>query len=186
MGGQEWMTRAEVTKLLLLVASYGGRTLGQVDAARWQHDLRGVTAGECETAILAHAATDPTGITPAAILARIRAARRATEARTPRAVADPAAERARFAAAGERGMAVLREQMGWSLAPDHRAALRRPCPVPGCHASVGVGCRRTGAGRSGRAEARDLRSRVHPSRLNPVMTDTTPVPASVVPSGVSS
>lgn len=168
------MSRAQVVGLLTLTASFTRRPVGEMDVLRWQQDLAGYTPGECEAAIYAHAKTDPQGIRPSVIIARIKQARRATEARTPRAAADPAAERERFAAAGARGIAAVYAAMGWTHVPERSAGLSRQCPLESCRAAPGVPCQRLGRNRGGRAQSRDPHTGLHPARLTaPTNTETT-------------
>jgi hypothetical protein len=161
------------------VSSFTRRPFGEMDALRWQQDLAGYAHGECEAAVYAHAKHDRNGITPTVIVARIKQARRATEARTPRAAANPVAERARFAAAGARGIAGVYAAMGWTHIPERSAALARQCPLESCGAKPGARCQRLGRNRGGRAQSRDPRTGLHPARL----ADPADA-AAVVPSGV--
>ena len=168
------MSRAQVVSLLTVVASHTRRPVGEMDVLRWQHDLAGYGPLECEAAIIAHAKTDPQGIRPSVIVARIKQARRAKEARTPRVSADPAAERQRFAAAGSRGMAAVYAAMGWSHIPERSEGLSRQCPLESCRAAPGARCQRVGRNRGdGRAQSRDPRTGLHPARLAaPTTTDS--------------
>ena len=173
------MTRTDVTRLLTLTSSFSRRPMGEVDLLRWQHDLAGYGLTECEAAIYAHAKTNPDGITPTVIIARIKQARRAKEARTLRVVGDPKAERARFAAAGSRGIAAVYAAMGWEHIPERSAALARQCPLESCGAKPGARCQRLGRSRGGRAQSRDPRTGLHPARL------ADPVEPAAVEAGVS-
>lgn len=160
------MSRAEVSTLLGLIASYGGQAdvVGEAAVTAWREALAGYSLGECTAAVLAHAQTSPHRITPADLIGRIRGARRA---RMERAVvrelaARPGRQQAEQAA--RRGMDALYAVMRWQRSDDRDAALTVACPVEGCRAPAKVPCRRTGRNARGRPESRDLLTRAHPSR----------------------
>lgn len=158
------MSRAEVSTLLGLIASYDRRTdLGESAVIAWGQALAGYSLGECTAATLAHAKTSSQPITPAEVIGRVRSARRA---RMEREVVhrSPPADHERAAQSRRRAMAAIYGQMGWKRSTDHLAALTVACPVAGCLSAAGISCRRTGAGRKGRPESRDLLTNVHPSR----------------------
>jgi hypothetical protein len=159
------MSRAEVSTLLGLIASYGGASdvVGEAAVTAWREALAGFSLGECTAAVLAHAQTSPHRITPHDLIGRIRGARRA---RMERAVvrelaARPGGHQAQRAA--RRGIEAVYAAMRWQRA-DRDAALSVPCPVEGCRAPVKVACRRSGRNPRGRPESRDLLTRAHPSR----------------------
>ncbi len=158
------MSRAEVQVLLGLIASYDPRAdVGDAAVSAWQVALAGCVLGECQAAVIAHAQTSPHRITPADLIARIREARRTrADRQVVRSLAQHDRERA--AAAGRRGIVAVYAAMGWERNGDLAAAFDVACPVDGCRALPGAPCRRSGASRTGRPEARDLAARVHPSR----------------------
>lgn len=158
------MSRAEVQVLLGLIASYDPRAdIGDAAVSAWQAALVGCVLGECQAAVIAHAQTSPHRITPADLIARIREARRTrADRQVLRSLAQ--VDRQRAAAAGRRGIAAVYAAMGWQRNEDQDTALDIECPVDGCRAQPGAICRRSGANRAGRPEARDLAARIHPSR----------------------
>ncbi|MBP2479121.1 hypothetical protein JOF53_007993 [Crossiella equi] len=158
MSNTDYMSRAEVTSLLAMMAAYHGRRPGESDVLAWQHALRGLTLGECQAAVAAHSATSDT-ITPTDIRERVRRAREQAAARAIDKTPGPA-ERRRFAAASRRGMAEMYERTGWQRSPEQAAALAVVCPVTDCQAEVGVIC-----WPHHRTEARSVTTRVHPSRV---------------------
>jgi hypothetical protein len=170
---QQVMSRAEVASVLAMVAHYRGQVPGEADVRAWRAALAGYSVGECHAAVLA-AGKFTDRITPAEIIERIKAARRLTEARTPRRRPTDN-DRALFAAAGRRGIAAVYAAAGWQRQDTTQAtdALTRTCPA--CGALPGITCRRAARIRNGIRETSDLRSRAHPSRLtaaSPTATDT--------------
>lgn len=159
------MSRAEVSTLLGLIASYGHPdVVGEAAVTAWREALAGYSLGECTAAVLAHAQTSPHRITPADLIGRIRAARRS---KLDRAVLRDLATRPRGTRtedARRRGIAAVYATMRWQRDHDRDAALTVACPVDGCRAGVNVPCRRTGRNARGRPESRDLLTRAHPSR----------------------
>ncbi|XVV06317.1 zinc finger domain-containing protein [Actinosynnema sp. CA-248983] len=170
----ERMSRAEVAGLLALVASYGPAEVGEAAVSAWREALAGYSLGECTAAVIAHAQTSPHRISPADLVGRIRAARRA---KLDQAVVRDLATRPRSTRtqdAARRGMAAVYATMRWQRA-DRDAGLTVPCPVESCRAPVGARCRRIGRTGRDRAESRDLLTGSHPSRaeLAAHATDTT-------------
>jgi hypothetical protein len=137
------LDRSEIARLLGMAASFDQRTVGQADVAAWQAALTGVTYGECEAAILAHAKASRERVTPADILVRIRdTQRRRTERLT--AIPTGTTNRAQATAASKRGMAHVYAQMGWTYNAQRAAAMSVSCPVARCWAPVGRPCRKFG------------------------------------------
>ncbi|MCK2239380.1 MULTISPECIES: hypothetical protein [unclassified Crossiella] len=158
MNDQDYMSRSEVAALLAMMAAYHRRRPGEADVLAWQHQLRGLTLGECQAAVAAHSATS-NEITPADIRERVRRARERSAARAPKPPPGPA-DRSRFSAAARRGMAEMYQRTGWTRSPEQAAALAVVCPVADCRAEAGVIC-----WPNHRTEVRQVTTRVHPSRI---------------------
>jgi hypothetical protein len=160
------MSRAEVSTLLGLIASYGvsDDVVGEAAVTAWREALAGYSLGECTAAVLAHAQTSPHRITPADLIGRIRGARRTRmeHAVVRELAARPGGHHAQRAA--RRGMDAVYAAMRWQRSDDREDALTVACPVEACRAPVKVPCRRTGRNARGRPESRDLLTRAHPSR----------------------
>lgn len=171
------MSRAEVVSVLAVVAHYRGQAPGEADVRAWRAALAGYSVGECQAAVIAAAKTTDR-ITPAEIIGRIKSARRTAEARAPRRHTSDN-DRALFAAAGRRGIALVYAAAGWQRAEDTRAtdALTRTCPA--CGALPGITCRRATRVRHGVRETRELRSRAHPSRLTADSPTATAAPGAI-------
>ncbi|TCO47323.1 zinc finger domain-containing protein [Actinocrispum wychmicini] len=136
------LDRSEVAKLLGLAASLDQRTVGVADVFAWQAALEGVTFGECEAAIIAHAKAAREPVRPADILVAVRDHRRRRAERT--AIPHRPTDRATAAAAAKHGMADVYAEMGWTYNAQRAAAMTVPCPLVGCWAPVGRPCRKYG------------------------------------------
>ncbi|MEV6609913.1 hypothetical protein [Kutzneria sp. NPDC051319] len=110
------MSRAEVAVLLALVVAYGGPVEAPTEetVAQWRDALAGYSLGECQAAVIAHAQTSPETLSPFNLIRRIRAARRTKgNGEALRRHGLDAEQNARNAATIHRGMAKIREAMGW-------------------------------------------------------------------------
>ncbi|MCK2237725.1 MULTISPECIES: hypothetical protein [unclassified Crossiella] len=166
------MGLSEAARLLALAAAYDQRTVGEADVLAWRTALCGTSFAECESAILAHVRRETVRVTPAHILDRVQADRRMRADR--RAALPTGADRATAAEAAQRGLALIREQMGWPAPSTAQlTALERPCPHPGCQAVATVLCRRVGSLRLARVLGRAGAVRLHPSRFNTTRQEVT-------------
>lgn len=159
------MSRAEVSTLLGMILSAGHRiSAGHEAVAMWRASLTGYSLPECLAALVVHNEFSSVPPRPQDLISHIRRARRLVLNEQVLAESAAPVDRDEAARASNAHMAAIRAAMGWKRPDAHTAALAVACPVPECLAAAGKPCRRTGATRKGREEARELHKGVHASR----------------------
>lgn len=169
MTGQPPITRSGVRALLAHYRLGDGDRVSDDTVTAWLRDLRGYSAGECHAALASLPGHQVRTVTPAEIVRLVDAARTRPAFTVVPGSARPAlsrdrqADRARHAAAGERGIHAIYAEMGWARNPDHDLARSVPCEF--CRARRGQVCGPLSRNRFGHREQRDPITRMHPSRL---------------------
>ncbi|ONI87346.1 hypothetical protein ALI22I_23275 [Saccharothrix sp. ALI-22-I] len=172
MTGRPTLTRSEVRALLLHYRiAEDGRPISEDVVTAWWRELREHTAAHCQAALASippqrvrHAtAAEVAQLAQVAALHPTDAAPGSARPPLPITPAERARQRAKFAAAGQRGIRAVYEAMGWTRHPDTELAGTVRCPF--CLAHVGQVCKPLTRTRDGRREQRDPVTRMHPSRL---------------------
>jgi hypothetical protein len=166
------LTRSEVRTLLLHYRiAEDGRPIAEDVVTAWWRELRAYTAVQCQAALASippqrvrHAtAAEVAQLAQVAALHPTDAAPSSARPPLPVTPVEKARHRARFAAAGARGIRAVYEAMGWTRHPDTELAGTVRCPF--CLAHAGRVCAPLTRTRDGRREQRDPVTRMHPSRL---------------------